>query len=143
MKIWGSIISIALVLSLVFLLSGCVSQQETDEIKNQLTTLSDLVSQETQRITELELKVESLASEVQALRPPVVVEMPKMTTEEIKKIQTALNTAGFDAGQPDGKIGPQTIQAIKKFQETNGLKADGIIGRETWEKLQGYINAIQ
>lgn len=142
MKILGSIGSITIALCLVFLLSGCVSQQETDEIKNQLASFKDSLSQESQRINELETKIESISSELQVLKPPVVSEMPKMTTEEIKKIQTALTTAGFDAGQADGKMGPQTIQAIKKFQETNGIKADGIIGKETWEKLQGYLNAI-
>jgi len=139
MKIFGSII----VLFSLLLLAGCVTQEETSEIKTQLTTLQDSLAQESQRINELELKVESISSEIQSLKPPVVIEVPKMTTEEIKKIQTALTTAGFDAGQADGKMGPQTIQAIKKFQETNGIKADGIIGKETWEKLQGYINAIK
>ncbi len=142
MKVWGTIGSITMALCLVFLLSGCVSQQEKDEIKSQLASLNDLVSQETQRINELEIKVETLTTELQSLKPAVVSEMPKMTTEEIKKIQAALTAAGFDAGQADGKIGPQTTQAIKKFQEANGLKADGIIGKGTWEKLQGYLNAI-
>jgi peptidoglycan hydrolase-like protein with peptidoglycan-binding domain len=139
MKILGSII----VLSSLLLLAGCVTQEETSEIKTQLATLQDALSQEGQRITELELKIESISSEIQSLKPPVVVEVPKMTTEQITKIQLALTTAGFDAGKADGKMGPQTIQALKKFQEANGLKADGVIGKETWEKLQGYSNVIQ
>jgi murein L,D-transpeptidase YcbB/YkuD len=139
MKILGSII----VLSSLLILAGCAAKEETSEIKSQLASFQDSLSQESQRINELELKVESISSELQALKPPVVIEVPKMTTEEVKKIQTALTAAGFDAGSADGKMGPQTIQAIKKFQETNGIKADGIIGKETWEKLQGYINAIK
>lgn len=139
MKILRGII----LLPLVFLSAGCVTKEETDEIKSQLASCKDSLSNETQRINELEFKVEAISSDLQSLKPPVPVEMPKMTIEEIKKVQLALATAGFDAGKADGKMGPQTIQAIKKFQETNSIKADGIVGKETWEKLQGYINAIK
>ena len=38
---------------------------------------------------------------------------------------------------PDGIYGPQTEAAIKKFQQQNGLTADGIIGAITWQKLVG------
>ena len=37
----------------------------------------------------------------------------------------------------DGISGPQTEAAIKKFQQQNGLTADGIIGAITWQKLVG------
>lgn len=36
---------------------------------------------------------------------------------------------------PDGIYGPKTEAAIKKFQQQNGLTADGIIGAMTWQKL--------
>lgn len=36
---------------------------------------------------------------------------------------------------PDGIYGPNTEAAIKKFQQQNGLTADGIIGAMTWQKL--------
>ncbi|MBS9388946.1 MAG: N-acetylmuramoyl-L-alanine amidase [Dolichospermum sp. WA123] len=38
---------------------------------------------------------------------------------------------------PDGIYGQQTEAAIKKFQQQNGLTADGIIGAITWQKLVG------
>jgi len=37
----------------------------------------------------------------------------------------------------DGVYGPQTEAAIKKFQQQNGLTADGIVGPITWQKLIG------
>jgi N-acetylmuramoyl-L-alanine amidase len=37
----------------------------------------------------------------------------------------------------DGIYGPQTEDAIKKFQRQNGLAADGIIGPVSWQKLIG------
>lgn len=38
---------------------------------------------------------------------------------------------------PDGIYGRQTEAAIKRFQQQNGLTADGIIGPATWGKLLG------
>ena len=39
--------------------------------------------------------------------------------------------------QPDGIYGPKTQAAIKKFQQQNGLTADGIVGAMSWQKLIG------
>ena len=38
---------------------------------------------------------------------------------------------------PDGIYGPKTEAAIKKFQQQNGLTADGIVGAMSWQKLIG------
>ena len=56
-----------------------------------------------------------------------------------KDIQKALKTAGYYDGVVDGKIGAKTRSAIKAFQNDNGLKADGIPGRQTKEKLLKYL----
>ncbi|MTJ12470.1 cell wall hydrolase [Anabaena sp. UHCC 0187] len=37
----------------------------------------------------------------------------------------------------DGIYGPNTEAAIKKFQQQNGLTADGIVGAMSWQKLIG------
>ncbi|MEW5759009.1 MAG: peptidoglycan-binding domain-containing protein [Candidatus Omnitrophota bacterium] len=60
----------------------------------------------------------------------------------IKDIQQALQNAGFDV-TVDGKMGPKTKQAIKNFQEKNGLKVDGKVGPQTWEKLQRNLNTAE
>lgn len=42
---------------------------------------------------------------------------------------------------PDGKFGPMTEGAVKAFQSSNGLTADGIVGFYTWEVLYRPIIA--
>lgn len=137
------IVMCMVLVSLALVLSGCATKEETSGITTQLTALQDSLSQESQKVADLEIKVEALSSEVQSLKAPVVSEAPKMTLEDIKKVQLALAAAGFDPGKADGKMGPQTTQAVKSFQEANGLKVDGVVGKGTWEKLQVYLEAVK
>lgn len=55
-------------------------------------------------------------------------------------LQKALKNAGFNPGKVDGKIGPNTVNAVKQFQAAEGLQADGVVGRRTWEKLSAHLN---
>ncbi len=55
-------------------------------------------------------------------------------------IQQALKNAGLYDGEIDGKVGPKTNKAIEEFQAKNNLKADGKVGRKTWEKMKEYLN---
>ena len=56
-------------------------------------------------------------------------------SEEVKKLQTALIQLGYLGGTPDGIYGTHTELAVKKFQKQNGLKADGVAGAATQEKI--------
>ena len=57
--------------------------------------------------------------------------------EDVKKLQIKL---GVD---PIGKFGPKTEAAVKAWQSSNGLTADGIVGDGTWGKLfsEGTVSA--
>ena len=59
--------------------------------------------------------------------------------ERVKEIQTALAKSQFYAGKVDGKFGPQTKTAVKAFQKANRLKADSVVGPQTWEGLKKYL----
>lgn len=58
-----------------------------------------------------------------------------------REVQHALKSAGFYQGLVDGKLGPQTREAVREFQRINGLKVDGVVGRQTWGKLGAYADA--
>lgn len=68
---------------------------------------------------------------------PAAAASTKATTREI---QQALKNAGFYQGAVDGKLGPQSRSAIKEFQRVHGLKDDGVVGKQTWAKLQPYLD---
>ncbi|MDI6758389.1 MAG: peptidoglycan-binding protein [Candidatus Omnitrophota bacterium] len=63
----------------------------------------------------------------------------KLPQDRKKQIQIALQKAGFYKGKIDGKIGPQTKEAIKAFQKAKGLKVDGTVGTKTWAELNKYL----
>ena len=53
-------------------------------------------------------------------------------------IQSMLVTMFYDI-KIDGHFGPKTEQAVKHFQETAKLKADGIVGKNTWGAMTGVF----
>lgn len=74
-------------------------------------------------------------------------------TERVKKVQTLLQRLGYDVGDTgiDGKYGPRTERAVRRFQQDNGLQIDGIVGLETAKalaatrgrSLRGQLNNVQ
>ena len=53
----------------------------------------------------------------------------------VKKIQQLLLNKGFNPGKIDGMMGDKTKEAIKNFQQQQGIKTDGKIGYQTLLKL--------
>ena len=50
---------------------------------------------------------------------------------EVRTIQEKLKRWGYYNGNIDGIYGTQTVSAVKKFQQKNGLTVDGIAGQKT------------
>ena len=55
---------------------------------------------------------------------------------QVAELQKLLNEKGFDAGIADGVFGRGTESAVKAFQASAGLVADGVVGNMTWEALR-------
>lgn len=58
---------------------------------------------------------------------------------DVKAMQTLLIGYGYSCGSSgtDGSFGPATENAVKAYQNYNGLGVDGICGPKTWAKLLG------
>jgi lytic murein transglycosylase len=64
---------------------------------------------------------------------------PGLSRSERFELQERLLERGFDVGDPDGLIGPRTVDAIKAFQSAEGIAPDGYAGRKVLRALQGPI----
>jgi len=64
-----------------------------------------------------------------------------LSKDEIRTIQKKLKNWGYYSGEIDGIYGSATTAAVKYFQRTNGLTADGIVGSRTAEKLGMTLSA--
>lgn len=150
------ILSLAFICSLV-VLTGCASKKQTTKQINALHAQVGVITDELVRLDQELQSVRSGSRGVQGVsaessyqtieeeassyqggmyRTPSGFELPSMS------IQKALKNAGYYQGALDGKIGPGTRDAVRAFQRDNGLKADGIVGRGTWEKLKAYSGEV-
>lgn len=53
----------------------------------------------------------------------------------VVELQKKLAAKGFSPGAADGDFGPKTLAAVKSFQRSRGLVADGVVGPKTWAAL--------
>lgn len=56
----------------------------------------------------------------------------------VQDLQEALAAKGYYSGKKDGDWQAKTEAAVRNFQQTNGLEADGIVGPATWSKLESF-----
>ena len=62
--------------------------------------------------------------------------------EDVKELQRMLIALGFSCGSygADGDFGSGTQKAVKAYQTSKGLDADGIVGPKTWAALNRDLN---
>jgi lytic murein transglycosylase len=72
--------------------------------------------------------------------PPFIQPFPgserALTLAEIQEMQTRLTKAGFDTGGTDGRVGNDTMQAVRDYQTKTGLPADGYGGLKVLARLR-------
>ena len=71
--------------------------------------------------------------EIQALWPR---DLRALVLQERIELQERLVAAGIDPGAVDGKIGPNTIAAVKAYQKTIGLVPDGYPSLDVLQRLR-------
>lgn len=133
---------------LVLVIAGCASTRhssgelqiqqlraEIDSLKNQIQQKDDEIDSLQWRLQDTKKQGVIYTKKEKNYQAPDVT--AKMTT---RNIQLALKKAGFYQGDIDGKVGKATTKAIREFQKSNGLNADGIIGKQTWSKLRQYLD---
>lgn len=84
-------------------------------------------------------------TEAQRVYPNALV--PGTAAEAVRTVQYYLSFLSFFFENIDfvpltGVFDAETERAVRAFQETYGLTADGIVGRQTWNKLTSVYNDI-
>ncbi len=146
-----ALIYVLISLFTVCVLTGCASVPK--KVKEEVVNLQGRVDTLESRVEGVEVKqaeLERAASEKSQAPEEVKYRTertrtnisPKAKTpasrERVKEIQACLKKAGFYRGDVDGVKGRATIKAIREFQKSSGLRADGVVGPRTWEALSTY-----
>lgn len=135
-------------LGAMLVFTGCASKKKTSRqisaLESQVNVLTSELERVDQDLQETRAAAQGgsgsryasgVATSGSVYRTPAGFELPSAD------IQRALKNAGYYQGSVDGKIGSGTKDAIKAFQRDNGLEADGVCGRTTWNKLQTYLGS--
>jgi hypothetical protein len=59
----------------------------------------------------------------------------RATADQVKQAQAILKQRTFYTGEQTGKLGADTRDGLKKYQEAEGLKVTGTLNRVTLEKM--------
>jgi peptidoglycan hydrolase-like protein with peptidoglycan-binding domain len=151
---------------LAIAVSGCASTQmktQNEQIESRVTDLEKNLQAKDAEIVDLQYQVKDLSSKVDGSKSADADQAPQVSQDSSdqggsvkvsdgtdsaqivrvkvnpEKIQRALKSAGVYTGKVDGKIGPGTKEAIIEFQKSHGLKADGVLGKKTWDELKVYL----
>jgi peptidoglycan hydrolase-like protein with peptidoglycan-binding domain len=65
-----------------------------------------------------------------------------VNTDKTRWVQTALNAIAGEVLGVDGKVGPKTTAAIKRFQEHHGLVATGVLDAATESALHDAVQPV-
>ena len=147
------IVTLLLLSGLLVASTGCVSksshQREVGALQGQVSQMDAALKAQQEQTQALQGELESLRGSRRAhaesgvaftgamYRTPSGFELPATD------IQKALKGAGYYSGTVDGKIGPDSREAIRNFQRDNAFSADGVCGKQTWTKLKTYINVVK
>ena len=133
------ILQILLSMMIVLSLAGCATMKKntagTQELEMRVSDLEKRLQEKNDEIRILERKLGRTTKTSQETSQ-AKIDVSKVTK---RQIQTALANAGFYNGPIDGKVGHLTTEAIKEFQKANNLKEDGVVGQQTWAKLNEHL----
>lgn len=121
------------------MLTGCAAGPQVKELNQRVVDLESRVNEIESSSTGTAVSQGEAPMEVViASEPPSPRRDPAKLTD--RDVQRALRAAGYYTGSIDGKIGPMTDKAIRKFQKDHGLKVDGILGPRTKRALVRNID---
>jgi peptidoglycan hydrolase-like protein with peptidoglycan-binding domain len=86
---------------------------------------------------------QALQSQCQTRRPGSNVSgglQPGSRGQAVTRLQQDLRRLGYFNGPITGNFGPETQRAVVRFQQSNGIRADGVVGGRTKEVIRISLN---
>ncbi|KAB8317437.1 peptidoglycan-binding protein [Tolypothrix campylonemoides VB511288] len=86
---------------------------------------------------------QALQSQCQSRRPGSNVSgglQPGSRGQAVTRLQQDLRRLGYFNGPITGNFGPETERAVVRFQQSNGIRADGVVGGRTKEAIRISLN---
>ena len=150
---------ITFLIGLTIFLSGCATTAQNHTLTTQLQLrVGDMerkLEQKEEQIKEIKYEIRDLAYDIAQLKKrgkksfsskvktgsSKIIDDDRVIRVDVDAmdVQKALKNAGVYNRDIDGNVGSGTKAAISTFQQENGLKADGIVGKQTWDALRPYL----
>lgn len=131
----------------VISLTGCATARkekdlEIQGLRNQVSVLEAQIRSKDEEVNSLREALNKITEEkevtVKQIKKKKIIGEVK-SRPNVKQIQICLKNAGYNPGSIDSRMGRQTKDAIKAFQKSNNLVADGRVGKQTWNLLKEYL----
>jgi N-acetyl-anhydromuramyl-L-alanine amidase AmpD len=65
--------------------------------------------------------------------------MLRMSGDDVRWMQTKLKEYGYHKGKIDGFFGQNTLISVTNYQRSIGIKADGVVGPQTWSQITNHL----
>jgi len=117
-------------LLLLVVLPTCTSIENLEEITN-----SNINEENNVTTTTLSKEISTTTTLVERC---IQIDNKDRRIETIRELQEFLSEYDFYNAEIDGKFGPQTETALRKFQESVKIKVDGKLGPETKSKIRAW-----
>ena len=141
-----------LILPVLIFLAGCAttrSNSQVTQLQMRVNELERQLDDKDEEIKNLNYQLKDVAYETDKSKSRRSQVESSVSTEDYGQIirvgvgadqvQLALKNAGYYQGPVDGKVGNKTKKAISAFQKDNNLKADGVVGKQTWTALKTHL----
>ena len=119
-----------------------ISQQERDACEFGDTTLAAVAAFRAAQRLDPGIEVDDatwsvLVDECYSLGDRTLyLRLPNFHGRDVRELQNALNILGFSCGSTDGYYDPHTESAVKQFQDSVGLLADGLAFPDTFAAIE-------
>ncbi len=133
---------LTVLVTFVIALGGCATGRkqrdlEIQGLRNQVSALQTQLQSKDDEINALKEQKTRAGKTLKTGAHQAIPETKLHPT--VQQIQMSLKNAGYYSGVVDGKTGKQTRDAIKAFQKANNLRANGRVGKQTWNLLKEYL----